>query len=94
MSQSPPERSAAEATLSFLAGGPCVPHRLLAEVLSREGMPLLCAVEAALARALPRPAAQELVWLSGAPDQGAHLLRLKAFGPEGELVAEAEHAFD
>lgn len=94
MSHPLPLQSVVEATWSFVAGvrakRPC---RLEAKVSSHEGMPLLCAVEAVLSQSLPRPAAQELVWLSGAPRSGAHLLRLQAFGPGNELLAEAVHEF-
>jgi len=66
---------------------------LEAKVSSADGMPLLCAVEAALGRALPRPVTQELVWLNGAPVSGAHVLQLRAFGPDNSLLAEARHEF-
>ncbi len=71
-----------------------LPCRVEAKVASQDGMPLLCAVEAALGAALARPATQELVWLSGAPKPGAHVLRLQAFGPDNELLAEAMHEFE
>lgn len=86
--------AAADAARGFVRGvlerGP---HRVEAQVSSGEGMPLLCAVEAAFAELLPRQAAQELVWLSAAPPAGVHRLRLAAFGPGHELLAEAEHEF-
>ncbi len=89
-----PLRSFADATDSFVAGvlarGPL---RLEAKVSSADGMPLLCAVEAALGEALPRPVTQELVWLNGAPASGAHVLQLKAFGPDNTVLAEARHEF-
>lgn len=91
MSNSAPVQSVAEATRSFLQRLKA-PARVEVKVASGQGMPLLCAVEAALAGALPRSAAQELVWLSGAP-AGAHQLRLQAFGPGNELLAEAVHEF-
>jgi hypothetical protein len=50
-------------------------------------------VEAALEKLSPRPTAQELVWLSGAPGAGAHVLRLQAFGMEDGLLCEATHEF-
>ena len=93
MSQNPHLQSALEATKSFVARLAVPPCRLEAKVASAEGMPLLCAVEAALAQARARPAAQELVWLSGTAPAGAHVLRLQAFGPAGELLAEAVHEF-
>jgi hypothetical protein len=69
------------------------PFRLEAKVSSADGMPLLCAIEAALRQALRRPVTQELVWLNGAPASGAHVLQLKAFGPDNSLLAEARHEF-
>ena len=91
MSETAHRQRAADLTASFVSGiRPAAPSRLEAKVSSREGMPLLCAVEAALAGALPR-SAQELVWLSGAPPAGRHVLRLRAFGPANELLAEIEH---
>ena len=94
MSLSLPLRSVADATDSFVAGvlarGPL---RLEAKVSSADGMPLLCAVEAALGEALPRPVTQELVWLNDAPASGAHVLQLRAFGPDNALLAEARHEF-
>lgn len=89
-----PLQSAAEATRSFVAGvSPDARCRLEVKVCSRDGMLLLCAVEAALAEAPTRPVAQELVWLSGAPTPGAHVLRLRAFGPDNALLAESVHEF-
>jgi hypothetical protein len=94
MPPSPPLQSVTEATRAFVSRAlPNLPTRVEAKISSREGMPLLCAVEAALAQTLPRQTAQELVWLSGAPSAGAHLLRLQAFGPGNELLAEAVHEF-
>jgi hypothetical protein len=94
MSQSQVLPSVSAATKAFLAGllAPA-PRRVEAKVASEDGVALLCAVEAALAAALARPAAQELVWLSRAPKPGVHVLQLQAFGPEGELLAEAVHEF-
>ena len=69
------------------------PRRLEAKVSSADGMPLLCVVEQVLARTLARSTAQELVWLNGAPTSGAHVLQLRAFGPEGALLAQARHEF-
>ena len=92
--QASPLQSAADATRSFVASVPPDTRcRLEVKVSSREGMLLLCAVEAALAETLSRPSAQELVWLSGAPSPGAHVLRLQAFGPDNALLAEAVHEF-
>jgi len=94
MSQLLPLQSVVDATSAFVAGvRDRVLCRLEAKVSSHEGMPLLCAVEAVLAQTLSRPATQELVWLSGAPRSGAHVLRLQAFGPGNELLAEAIHEF-
>jgi len=99
MSQSPavqalPLQSVLAATRSFLAGltagAPC---RVEAKVASPDGMPLLCAVETALAAVLSRPATQELVWLSGAAKPGVHVLKLQAFGPDNSLLGEAVHEF-
>jgi len=95
MPQSLPLKSVAEATRRFVAGvGRTPPRRLEAKVSSPNGLPLLCAVEAVLDQAPARPAVQELVWLSGALRPGAHVLRLQAFGPDNELLAEAVHEFD
>src|SRR3974390_905420 len=87
-----PLQSVSAATRRFVAQlkAPC---RVEARVASQDGVPLLCAVEAALAAALARPAAQELVWLSGAPKPGLHVLRLQAFGPDNALLGEATHEF-
>lgn len=98
MSHSPsqplPLQSVAAATGSFVAGvlgqAPC---RVEAKVSSADGLRLLCAVEAVLGADLPRPTTQELVWLSGAPKPGAHVLQLQAFGPHNTLLAEAMHEF-
>lgn len=94
MSQSLPLQSVSAATRSFVAqlraSAPC---RVEAKVASHDGMPLLCAVEAALGAALTRPVTQELVWLSGAPKAGLHVLRLQAFGPDNSLLGEAVHEF-
>lgn len=95
MSQSLPLPSVSAATRSFLAGilakAPC---RVEAKVSSEDGVPLLCAVEAVLGTTLPNPTAQELVWLSRAPKPGAHVLQLRAFGPQNELLAEVRHEFE
>ena len=92
MSQPLPLQSVSAATLSFVAEleAPC---RVEAKVASADGVPLLCAVEAALAKTLLAPATQELVWLSGAPRPGLHVLRLQAFGPDNKLLGEAVHEF-
>lgn len=92
MSKSSALESVAAATLSFVQRLSS-PARVEVKVASGEGMPLLCAVEAALAGVLPSSAAQELVWLSGAPAAGAHQLRLQAFGAGNELLAEAVHDY-
>jgi hypothetical protein len=94
MSESLPLKSFAAAADRFVAGVLAKELlRLEAKVSSAEGMPLLCAVEAVLGRALPRSATQELVWLNGAPPSGAHVLQLRAFGPDNTLLAEARHEF-
>lgn len=94
MSQSLPLRSFATATGSFVDNLRAkAPFRLEAKVSSADGMPLLCAIEAVLAEALPKSASQELVWLNGAPESGAHRLQLLAFGPGNVLLAEARHEF-
>jgi hypothetical protein len=81
-------------TLRFAAGaGLGAATRFEAKVSSCDGLPMLCAVEAALSDGGLRPAAQELVWLSGAPRPGAHRLRLQAFGRDNTLLAEATHEF-
>lgn len=69
------------------------PSRLEAKVASQDGIPLLCAVEAVLSVILSRPAAQELVWLSGAAKPGVHVLQLRAFGADNRLLGEAVHEF-
>jgi len=90
-----PLQSVAAATDSFVADlrakSPC---RVEAKVASCDGMPLLCAVEAVLGEALPKLVTQELVWLSGAPKAGGHMLQLQAFGPHNVLLAEATHEFE
>ena len=87
-----PLQSVSAATHRFVARfeAPC---RVEAKVASPDGMRLLCAVEAALGAALARPAIQELVWLSGAPRPGLHVLRLQAFAPDNTLLGEAVHEF-
>jgi hypothetical protein len=87
-----PLNSVVAATGRFVAGV-SAPFRLEAKVSSADGMPLLCAIEAALGQALKRPATQELVWLNERPAPGAHVLQLKAFGPDNRLLAEARHEF-
>jgi hypothetical protein len=95
MSHAPPLRSAAAVTRRFVSEVLAkAPSRLEAKVASQDGMPLLCAVEAALAAIVSKPTVQELVWLSGAPRPGVHVLRLQAFGPGDELLAEAVHQFE
>lgn len=94
MSQSLPLKSVADATDRFVAGVLArAPLRLEVQVSSADGMPLLCAVEAALGQALQSPVAHELVWLNGTLVSGAHVLQLKAFGPDNALLAEARHEF-
>jgi hypothetical protein len=94
MSQSLPLEPVAAATDSFVADVLSQsPVRLEAKVSSADGMPLLCVVEQVLGRTLARSTAQELVWLNGAPASGAHVLQLRAFGPEGALLAQAQHEF-
>ena len=94
MSQSLPLPSVADVTERFVAAVRAKgPRRIEAKVSSCDGMPLLCAVEAILGTVLPRATAQELVWLSGAPAPGAHVLQLQAFGADNQLLAEALHEF-
>ena len=93
MSKSPLLDAVAEATAKFCEDARS-PRRIEVEVASREGMPLLCAVEAALRAGVPGPAPKELVWLSGGAEAGAHRLTLRAYGEEGRLIAEAAHAFE
>jgi hypothetical protein len=69
------------------------PFRLEAKVSSLDGMPLLCAIEAAIGQALAKPVTQELVWLNGAPVSGAHVVHLRAYGPDNVLLAEARHEY-
>jgi len=87
-----PLSSFADATGRFVADVGA-PFRLEAKVSSADGMPLLCAIEAALGQAPARPATQELVWLNERPAPGAHVLQLKAFGADNSLLAEARHEF-
>jgi len=95
MPQLPPLKSVAAATGSFVDDLKAqAPFRLEAKVSSADGMPLLCAIEAALAQAASKPASQELVWLNGLAAAGVHRLQLQAFGPGNVLLAEAEHEFD
>lgn len=94
MSHNPPLNEIAAATRRFVRSlAPHRPQRVEASVASPAGMPLLCAVEAALAEALPSRAAQELVWLTAGAEQGVHKLRLSAYGPGDKLLAEAAHEF-
>lgn len=94
MSANPPLNEIAAATRSFVRSlAPQRPRRVEASIASAAGMPLLCAVEAVLAEALPARAAQELVWLTVGPAQGVHRLRLLAYGPGDRLLAEAAHEF-
>ena len=88
-----PLEPVAAATGRFVAEVARSPFRLEAKVPSPDGMPLLCAIEAALGQALARPVTQELVWLNGAPASGAHVVHLLAFGPDNVLLAEARHEF-
>jgi hypothetical protein len=89
-----PLKSVAAVTGRFVAEVRArTPFRLEAKVSSPDGMPLLCAIEAALGQALQRPATQELVWLNGAPVSGAHVVHLRAYGPDNVLLAEARHEF-
>ncbi|MDX9996353.1 MAG: hypothetical protein WCY15_12415 [Phenylobacterium sp.] len=94
MSHNPPLEEIAQATRAFVrALAPERPRRVEAAVAGPAGMPLLCAVEQALAEALPGKAAQELVWLTSDPANGVHRLRLLAYGPGDKLLAEAAHEF-
>ena len=90
--QSPP--TVAEVTARFVAAIRAkAPRRVEAKVSGRDGMPLLCAVEATLGTVLPRATAQELVWLSGTAKPGAQVLQLQAFGADNQLLAEIRHEF-
>ena len=94
MSQELALKSVAAATGRFVADVPArSPFRLEAKVSSPDGMPLLCAIEAALGQSAAKPVTQELVWLNEAPASGAHVLHLRAFGPNNVLLAEARHEF-
>ena len=89
---SQPLKSAAEAADAFVAQmrskAPC---RVEVKVESRNGMPLLCAVETVLRQTLLRPGTtHELVWLTGAPTSGGDVLRLQAFGQGNELLGKME----
>lgn len=93
MSLESSSQSAADAAERFLASlRPADLGRIEVKVAGGDGMPVLCAVEAVLARTLVGPAPQELVWLGAAA--GGPLLSLRAFGPDGRLLAEAAHAFE
>lgn len=82
--------TAAEAARAFAAALPDrSTQRVEAKISGPDGMPLLCAIEAALTEALPGRATHELVWT--AIDAGVQRLRLRAFGDAGEVLAEAEH---
>jgi hypothetical protein len=94
-SKSPLLEAVAQATERFAAraaGGAL--HRIEVKVASRNGMPLLCAVEAALRDGVPGAAPRELVWLGGGACGGSHRLQLRAFAVGGGLIAEAVHAFE
>ena len=93
MAQSPDLDPVLATTLSFVGALAACPSRLEARVASREGMALLQRVETALAQAAPKPAARELMWLSDQPPAGLHVLRLRAFGPGSELLAETTYEF-
>jgi fumarate hydratase class II len=94
MSHKPPLEEIAAATRRFVRSlAPQRPHRVEATVASTAGMPVLCAVEAALAESLPARAGQELVWLTSGPSAGVHRIRLLAYGPGDKLLAEAAHEF-
>ena len=94
MSDLLPLKSVAAATGDFVRDVRArAPVRLEAKVSSADGMPLLCAIEAVLGKALPKLVAQELVWLNGAPESGARVIQLRAFGSDNSLLAEARHEF-
>jgi hypothetical protein len=95
MSHPLPLNSVADAAGSFAAQVRSIAAcRVEAKVASHDGMPLLCAVEAVFGSLLPRPTAQELVWLSISPRAGAHALHLQAFGADNKLLVEAFHEFE
>lgn len=81
-------------TLAFVDGLSDRPARVEVRVASREGMPLLCLAESALAKAPGASPVLELVWLSDAPPAGHDVLQLRAFGADRALLAEARHEFD
>ena len=67
------------------------PSRIEVKVSSRDGMPLLCAVEQVLGESLSRATRQELVWLGGATRPGRHVLELRAFCSDNGLIGQAAH---
>jgi len=90
---SDPTDKAASATKRFLAKLASQPlTRVQVKVASPDGMPLLCAAEAALAEVLPARADRELVWLTGGA-AGVHSLQLLAYAEDNRLLAEAAHEF-
>lgn len=89
-----PIDQASNATKRFVAKLASQPlTRVQVKVASPDGMPLLCAAEAALAEALPAQADRELVWLTGGQQAGVHSLRLVAYAKDNRLLAEALHEF-
>jgi len=95
MSRSLPLQCVSALTKDFVAEVIAkAPSRVEAKVSSRDGMPLLCAVEAVLGEALSRTARQELVWLGGASEPGRHVLELRAFQLDNGLISEAVHRLD
>ena len=93
MSDQLPLKPFAAALDRFVAEVRAAPFRLEAKVSSSDGLPLLCAIEAALGQAPQKPVTQELVWLNGAPSSGVHVLHLRSFVPDNVLLAETHHEF-
>ena len=68
---------------------PCAPHRIHVELDGPDGMARLCAVEAAVGQLWPPGTAKELVWLTRTASAGGGVLRLRAFGPDGDVLGDA-----
>jgi hypothetical protein len=95
MSQPLPLQRVSVLTQSFVAAVLAkAPSRVEAKVTSRDGMPLLCAIEAVLGTTLSKATSLELVWLSGAAEPGRHVLKLRAFRSDNLVVGEAVHELE
>jgi hypothetical protein len=68
------------------------PDRIQAQLGGRDGMAVLCLVEAAISQSWPPTTAKELIWLGGAGDRNADTLRLQAFAPDGERLHAATYS--